>query len=82
MSELRSQCFDWPPDYPHLENCTCLFVVVTLINPEGETGYMWLEHAERIGDGNVALTEPMGLDGAIDTLIEMKAERDNERQER
>lgn len=52
-----------------------LYVVATMIYPEGESDALFLEPADHIDEGCVALTEPMYEDEAIAALDEMQAQR-------
>lgn len=53
-----------------------MWVVATGIEEWGEVDSIFLEPADRIDDGCVALTQPMSYVEAIKTMYEIKAERD------
>ncbi len=60
---------------------TIPYVVATAIHPDGETDALFLEPADAIDDGCVALTQPLPLDEAERLLYEMRAERELEKQQ-
>ncbi len=59
-------------------NLDILYVVATLIHPDGETDALFIEPATEIDDGCVALTQPTSWDEAERLLYEMRAERELE----
>jgi hypothetical protein len=78
VSELRSICTGWAFDLTHVESCTCRWVVATLIHPEGETDTLFIEPANNIDDGCVALTEPLSKLAVLVALNDLIWEREIE----
>jgi hypothetical protein len=54
------------------------FVVATMIHADGETDTLFLEPADAISGGCVALTGPMPEDEAERVLAEIQAERNRD----
>ena len=54
---------------------TQLYVVATMVHPDGESDTLFLEPADAIDEGCVALTEPMLEEAALLLLRQMQAER-------
>lgn len=63
----------------YLADFDAAYVVVTAINPDGESDLYWLEPADDIEDSCVAVTQPLAIEAALLVLNEIKLERDNER---